>query len=246
MDYEPRGKVSEQIERMRADPNPHRIWPGDEVGKAMGIPPSNVRAYLAAALTHKLLYRQLDNGKSFFCLKPFPTEKADEPLHIPTFKPPAMTPPRGDHRLPPTKVENLPPAAPPRPGPPMPEPDRTAPSARDLKVEVAEQDHSHAGNEALLKKLQRSSNAPAPAPLGDASWPLLSPDAQVKVGTDGTTIEEPPAAEDGESGHQEFDAARWAVSGDIDLYGLVELENGGHRIKAADVPALLRVLGAAT
>jgi hypothetical protein len=215
MAYEPRGKVLEQIERMRAEPD--RTWQASELAVAMNIAQGNVTAYLQAAITHGLVHRKLESGKSLFRITPFPAD---------TWKPPSMTPPRGESRLPATRTEDLPRAAAPRPVP-TPAPGRVDPPAREIETVIA---------------------TPQPiktkAPLGAASWPLLPPDAQVRTGTNGATIETQPAAEAEEGDPEEFDAARWA-NGDVDLYGLLELEGAGHRIEAKNVPVLLRLLGVA-
>lgn len=99
MSFEPSGKPATLIAAMRAATH-KTVWSAAEAAEVMGIARGNLQAYLRASMENGLLYRKLEDGRSFYSLLPFePSTPAK--LLIPTIKkpgdwvPPVMTPPRG-------------------------------------------------------------------------------------------------------------------------------------------------------
>jgi hypothetical protein len=174
MAYEPRGKVGNLVQAMRAEPG--RIWNSSEVATLLETAASSIPAFLDTALRHNMIFRKLENGRTQYSLTPF-APVVPPPQHArvvdPTWRPPQMVPPRG---TPAPMVAQAAPA-------PTPAPLPAAPSA-----------------------------PPEPAPvLADASTPEAA----------SAEVDEEP----------EVTWTMWE-DGDIDLFGLVELENGGYRLPA--------------
>jgi hypothetical protein len=198
MSFEPRGKVATLINAMRAAPE-KVVWKAGEVATTMGVAQGNLIAYLRACIEHRMIYRKVEDGRSYFSLTPFPdaAPRDPQPLRIPTIAkpgdwvPPVMTPPRG-------MTGHVPRA-------PLPEP--------------------------LHQVLCVA--PPAPVAQPEPEPVTLEPDVR-----DEPECAEIPAAAEA----PEFEAALWH-DGDLVMYGLEELEDGGYRVPAKNVDSLRWMLG---
>lgn len=90
MSYEPRGKVKNVLEAMRAEPE--RIWTSVDVAKVLEVNSASVSAHLDTSIRHGLIYRQIVAGRVQYNTRPF----------APAYVPPQMTAPRegSDVRMP--------------------------------------------------------------------------------------------------------------------------------------------------
>jgi hypothetical protein len=70
--------------------------------------------------------------------------------------------------------------------------------------------------------------APSPQPTAPPQAAPAAADASIPVAAGAEEVDE-------------FNAKNW-LDGDLDLYGLIELEDGGHRIQAKDVARLRRMI----
>lgn len=103
-----------------------------------------------------------------------------------------------------------------------------------------------AGSELHIPKfdgraVQSAPSAPAPAAVQEEQQqPEPETPASPPVSASAAPVQEPDVEEEAEP--EPFDARRW-LDGDIDLYGLLETDDGAMRIPADKVPALLKLLG---
>lgn len=225
MSYEPRGKVKTLIDAMDADPQ--REWTAADAAEVMRTTNGGVHAFVARALEAKQLYRSHSNGRTVFSRKPFTEASCVSRLPaVPTtstgWKPPEMvcTRPTAGTPAPAARshdtVDGLAPDA------PRIYPDE---SREDALTKMAA---AGAAREAQ-ERCEPAGAAPAPAEAAPALTDASSPEPA------GASAEE-------EAPHEQ--PLTWSIwdDGDVDLFGLVELENGGYRIQAKDVARLRRML----
>ena len=200
MTYEPRGKVAALLQAMQADPA--REWNSTAAAAVMQCSPGAVPAFIETALKRGLLYRTTNNGRTLLSRTPFtPQSGVRAPLQTTAT---GWRPPRMD---------------PPR-GTSAPLPSRvtaTVPAAGSvLAIKAAP------GPQAVQQPAAAAAEAPA-----DPSW-QLELDAP---------IDPAPALADASTTRGEVDEApaepvTWHVweDGDLDLYGLLEVEPGVYRM----------------
>ena len=221
--YVPKGKVALLLGAMRAAAEP--IWTAAQVAERMEIAQGNIPAYLQAVVTRGIMHRKLAGGKSYFSLQPFPedftppAQPASAALDIPKFggskwAPPKMTPPRGATGHVPRE--------------PLPEPLHTILAPVPSPAPAT-----------LPPPAPRPTPAPTAAPL-DVTWGKARRSTQIFCAP---STEPEHEEEEADAEPIEFTARRW-TDGDIDLFGLEELEDGGMRLPAASVGKLLDLLGA--
>jgi len=107
MAYEPRGKVGQVVEAMRAEPA--RIWTSADVAQVMEVQQAAVTAHLDTAIKHQVIFRKLENGRCQYSVKPFPVDDIRIP-QVPTggYVPPQMIATRPGSEVP---RKTLPPPA---------------------------------------------------------------------------------------------------------------------------------------
>jgi hypothetical protein len=224
MAYEPRGKVKDLADAMVADADPRRVWEQAEVAKVLGVPnySSTVLQYTDSAFRNGVLFRRLVGGSCQFRLIPFddPSAPAGPALESTAngWKPPQMVAPRGQA------------------APALDLGKRTTSAATASGHEIPDSASTPEPVEAAGPGQERHHNADQqPAGAGEGCGEVANEgDARVASGGRAQLDEEEPA--------QVFNACLW-LDGDLDLYGLDELQDGGgHRLKAGDVLKLRRLL----
>jgi hypothetical protein len=228
MSYEPRGKVKALIDAMRAAASERPVWTSTDVAKVLETSTNAVPAFVDPSIRHGVIFRKLENGRSQYSLKPFPpsatvapgapretTATGWKPPQMACTRPGAGTPAPGARRH--DTVDGLAPGAP-RIYPDEPREDAFAKmaAARQERRETA----GDTENGRPAEKVQERQE-PQPALTIELDEPL-----------------------DDQRQEEDAEPLTWAHwdDGDLDLFGLVELENGGYRIQAKDVARLRRML----
>lgn len=208
MSYEPRGKMIDLMAAFRAEPQ--RVFRGPEVAAMLGCKnyPSSINQYIFAAVAGGIAFKRQVESGWYYAGSPVSDE-----LLLKAGISVQVRPGNGKQvasQSTPEQIEaaRADPRAP-KFGEPWTPPKMTPPRA---------------GNEAPRAEAQ----APAgPAPITAAApAPPAAPAPQ------------PEAAAAEEDVPQEPFYARVDIDGDLELFGLVELEGGGFRIAAADVHRL--------
>jgi hypothetical protein len=225
MSYEPRGKMVDLIAAMRAAPA--RVFKAEEVASVLCCKnyPSTIDQYVYAAIASGLVFKRRLDGAWYYAgsavsdelLK---TNGIEVPLSgsgtgprlmpSPSYSAKEIEAARTDVRAP--KVD--PAWTPPKMSPPRGETPRVE------------------SRETIWPPAATPQPTQAPAPAG-MEWPSVPADPPLPEEVETVDLTE---VEDEEPA-QEFDAAIW-INGDLDLYGVIELEGGGCRILAKDVQRL--------
>lgn len=221
MTYEPRGKVRILIDAMRAAAAERPVWTSVDVAKVLEATTNAVPAFVAPSISHGALFHKLQNGRSQYSLKPFEPAATAAPV------PPRQTTATG--------------WKPPQMG-------CTRPAAGTIagRQVVQEPREPAGGAGADLPTCTKSQTDPkcltaAPPEAAPALADARIQRAVSAAAEPALTIElDAPLDEQ----QEEAEPLTWAHrdDGDLDLFGLVELENGGYRIQAKDVARLRRML----
>jgi hypothetical protein len=249
MSYEPRGKVSLLIDAMRA-PDAAAVWSSAECAALMDVVQGGLPAYLKAAIDHCIIHKKVDNGRSFFSLKPF-GDVAPGKLHIPQFgasnwSPPKMQPPRGaTGQAPSLGLKELPLHEVLQPVVPKGKSEIKS-AAMQATIQADMEPRADRGNRLLLDKLKTTlphwDGAPSRTPAPAEPEPVVAQVPIAEASAKEEVTDDPVEATEDDSEPEPFNAALWA-DGDLVLYGLPELEDGGRMVAAEHVAALKRLLG---
>lgn len=230
MSYEPRGKVKALIDAMSA--RPHVALAASQCATIMDVMQSSLPSHLASAINHHCIFPITIGQRRYYGITQGAQPLAEgggtaapRPTTATGWKPPQMacTRPGAGTQVPARShdtVDGLPPGAP-----------------RIYPDEPRE--------EALAKMAAAGAarEATAPAQPASAAADASIPEAAGAEPAEPALTIELDAPLD-EQQQDEPEPLSWSIwdDGDVDLFGLVELENGGYRIQAKDVARLRLML----
>jgi hypothetical protein len=248
MSYEPRGRMIDLMAALKAEPE--RIFRATEVAEILRCKnfPSTIEQYLYAASGSGLVYKRKVGADWYYAgvavsdllltkagVEVAPANGVGRLMPSPNYTPAEVEAARADVRAPKvdpawTPPKMVSPRAQSEPArAPLPEPmHRIIAPPLPPVIDKSEEELGRAivaQNQRVNTMLaDRIAKVCTPAPT-------QAPEPEVEQELEG----------EAESEALDFNAALWA-DGDLMLYGLVELEGGGHRLDAEHVPALKRLL----
>lgn len=244
MAYEPRGKMVELIAAMRAAPA--RVFKAGEVAAILCCKnfPSTIEQYIYAACAGGLVFKRRLDGAWYYAGAAISDELLDKNgIAVPSpganLGPRVMRSPgysaeevevaRSDVRAPKVETGWVPPK--------MVAPRGQAAPALDLGKRTTSAATASGHEIPDVASTPESAGTAGP----EQERPAVANEGDARVASGGRAqlvAEEAPAeVPAGEAEAEPFDACFW-LDGDVDLHGLIELEDGGYRILAKDVRRL--------
>lgn len=216
MNYEPRGKVKNLIDAMRAAAAERPVWTSVDVAAVLQTSTASVPAFVDPSIRHGVLFRKLQNGRSQYSLQPFAPAATAAPMSQMSPMAPRETTATGWNGA----VQFV-----------------FLTGKREAKLDEIRsgiaadmEPRGDRANRVLVDRLQGAMpqwtlTAVAPSPQPTAPPAPAAADASIPQAASAADV-------------------TWNVweDGDMDLHGLVELENGGYRMPAEAVARLRKFI----